>query len=510
MQQGGQFNGNKNIYNSNELSYEIDSLNLLTASFNIFSGSGTNGNSQYTVQRDANDLVTQSYHLLSNGSGNFSGSDLGLNYQLSFKKHKDELLTVSYKYSHSDNKQTTDVNADQINNYYIPNYRQYNNSGSKEHTSQIDYVLPMKTWTIEAGGKLIARNNYSNFKTDTVDSHGNYLANNGQENDFTYNQDVYSLYNSYQLKFTKWTFKGGLRLERTTVNAIFSSTNSSLDQGYNNLVPSLSAQLNLGKTSNLNFGFTQRIQRPGIFQLNPFVDSTNSKYISTGNPNLRPAVNNNFELSYGNFAKGSINISTHYAFSDNTIQSITTVVGNDVTKTTYANVGQNHTLGIDFNANYPFTKKLNFNVNAEFLQVWLKGTYNGAFYTNSGQQGHIFTNASYKFDKGLRIGTNVGFDSRYVLLEGRDNWYLGYGANASQDIFKGKGSISFSMNGPFSRYNTLDFFTKTPDFQTYNRNENIYRSFFLGFNYKFGKLNSEIKKNQRGIVNDDTSGGGRN
>jgi outer membrane receptor protein involved in Fe transport len=510
VQEGSQFTGNKNVYNSNELSYEIDSLNLLTASFNVFNGSSTQGNSQFTTQRDVNDLITQSYHLQSNGSGTFNGSDLGLNYQLSFKHHKDELLTLSYKYSHSDNKQTTDVNADAINNYFTPNYRQYNNSGSKEYTSQIDYILPMKTFTVEAGGKLISRNNYSNFRTDTVNSQGNYITNGGQENDFTYRQDVYSLYNSYQLKFTKWTFKGGLRLERTTVNANFSATGSAVDQGYNNLVPSFSAQLNLTKTSTLNFGFSQRIQRPGILQLNPFVDSTNNKYISQGNPNLKPAVNNNFELSYGNFAKGSINISTHYSFSDNTIQSITTVDGKDVTKTTYANVGQNKTLGIDFNANYPFTPKLNANINAELLQVWLKGTYNGSFYTNSGQQGHVFTNASYKFDKGLRIGTNIGFDSRYVLLEGRDNWYFGYGTNASQDVLKGKGSISLGVNCPFSKYNTLDFFTKTPDFQTYNRNQNTYRSVFLGFNYKFGKLNSTIKQNQRGINNDDTSNGGRN
>jgi hypothetical protein len=32
------------------------------------------------------------------------------------------------------------------------------------------------------------------------------------------------------------------------------------------------------------------------------------------------------------------------------------------------------------------------------------------------------------------------------------------------------------------------------------------RSFNFGFNYRFGKLKAEIKKNQRGIDNDDTKG----
>lgn len=66
------------------------------------------------------------------------------------------------------------------------------------------------------------------------------------------------------------------------------------------------------------------------------------------------------------------------------------------------------------------------------------------------------------------------------------------------------------VSNPFDKFNKLDFFTKTADFQTYNSNENYYRSASLGFLYHFGKLNSAIKKNQRGINNDDTVTGGKN
>jgi hypothetical protein len=136
---------------------------------------------------------------------------------------------------------------------------------------------------------MILRDNYSNFRTDTLSTTGNqYITNPSQDNNFTYKQDVYSLYNSYQVKFTEWTFKGGLRLERTTVNADFSSVGNSVDQQYNNFVPSFSAQRSLSATSNLTFGFTQRIQRPGIYQLNPFVNLSNPQYINVGNPIYGP------------------------------------------------------------------------------------------------------------------------------------------------------------------------------------------------------------------------------
>ncbi|WP_184550585.1 TonB-dependent receptor domain-containing protein [Mucilaginibacter sp. FT3.2] len=501
IQSGTRSNGNKNTYGSTELSFEADSLNLLTAAFNFYSGTGTQASEQFTTMHDSSGQT--SYTSINNGNSDFHGADFGLNYQLSFKNRKEQLLTASYKYSNSGNRQFNDVTPGNA-----ANYRQYNNAGSKEHTTQLDYVETFKTITLEAGGKLIARNNYSDFHNDVANGQGQYSTDTTLSNNFTYRQDVYSLYNSYTVKLTKWTLKGGVRYERTTINANFSETEN-LDQNFTNVVPSLSIQRSL-KNSSLNFGFTQRIQRPGIFQLNPFADKSNPQYITVGNPGLKPSLNNNFELSYGNFAKGSVNISTSYSFANNTIQNLASVGPDAVTTTTFANVGKNQTLGLDVNINYPITTKLNININAELLKVWLKGTYKGTFFTNSGQQGHIFTNSGYKFDNGYRIGLNVGFDSRYVLLQGTDNYYLGYGANVSKELFKKKANLFLNIGGPFAKFNKLDFYTRTPDFKTYSYNYNYYRSIGIGFNYKFGKLNGTIKKNQRGINNDDTSSSSKN
>ncbi|WP_374949562.1 TonB-dependent receptor domain-containing protein [Mucilaginibacter sp.] len=502
MQEGSRFNGGSNRYVSTELSFEADTLNLLTGTFNYYKNNNTFGGSQFTMQQDNG--VATNYNTVNRGVGDYHGADFGLNYQLGFKRNKSQLLTASYKYSNNGN--STDNTVSPGN---IADYRQFNNAGSKEHTSQLDYVHPLKDLTVEAGGKMINRNNFSNFRNDILDAvTGMYVNDPTQTNDFDYRQNVYSIYNSYMLKLAKWTLKSGIRFERTDINANFSSTDTDLKQAFNNLVPSVSIQRTL-TGSTLTFGFTQRIQRPGIYQLNPFVNRTNPLYITVGNPALRPAVNNNFELSYGRFTKGSFNLSTSYSFANNTIQNLASVNGN-VTTTSYANVGKNKNLALDLNMSIPFTTKLNLNVNAEIQQVWLKGTYNGEFYTNSGQQGHVFTNASYKFDDGFRIGTNVGFDSRYVLLQGTDNYYLGYGANVSKELFGKKASISLYVNGPFSKYIKLDFRTSTQDFETTSYTYQIYRTIGLGFNYKFGKLDGSIKKNQRGINNDDTSGGSRN
>lgn len=496
-QSGSRTNSNRNVYTGNELSFELDTLNLFTGTFNWYEGGNNSSNTQSTLQRKANQDITLDYSTQNNGINNWNGMDAGINYQHGFKRHKEQLLTLSYKYSNSSSDQQNSITSNHGLGYDRADYMQYNNNGTKEYTTQLDYVHPMKKiLTIEGGGKMILRNNFSNSTANVVQP----------ANNFIYHQDVYALYNTYLFKYTKWSLKGGLRFERTNVKA----EGGSVDQAYNNLVPSFSAQRVLDSVSSLTFGFTQRIQRPGIYQLNPFTDQSNPQYISGGNPNLRPAVNNNFELAYSKTGKGSLNVTASYTFANNTIENVATVdTATSITTTTFSNVGQNRRLGLNVDVNYPITKKLNITVNAQLFRVWLRGTYNGVFYNNSGQQGYIFTNTSYKFDNGLRLSSNIGFDSRYVMLQGRDNYWIGYGFSAQKEFFKGKLIASFAANNPFKQFIKLDFFTQTPDFQSYNINYNFYRTFNFGLNYKFGGLNGSIKKNQRGINNDDTSGGNK-
>ncbi|MES2274586.1 MAG: TonB-dependent receptor [Bacteroidota bacterium] len=503
---GDRVNGNRINFASAELSYELDTLNLITGMVGFFGNKGTQGADQYTQLFDAANMPTTFYSAISNGDANGNGGDVSINYQLGFKNNKNQLLTASYKYSNNNNNQFNDVVTTQPGQ---ANYRQYNNSGAKEYTTQLDYIHPLKVLTFEAGGKMILRNNFSNFSNDTLSSAG-YHTNPKQTNNFIYHQNVYALYNSYTLKFTQWVFKGGLRFERTNIDADFTqSAGGVFSQFYTNVVPSVSAQRTLSNVSSITFGFTQRIQRPNINQLNPFVNQANPLYITVGNPNLRPAVNNNFELGYGTSRKGSVNLSASYSFANNTIEQVSSVNGN-ITTQTFANIGKKKQLGLDANINYPITKNLNVNVNAEVLHIWLEGAYNGQLYKNKGFQGHMFTYMGYKFDKGYRVGLNIDFDSRYVLLQGIDNYWLGGGANVSKDIFKGKGNIGVAVRNPFKRFIRLDFLTRTNDFETMANNYMLFRMAGINFSYKFGKLNSEIKKNQRGINNDDASGGGRN
>ncbi len=402
-------------------------------------------------------------------------------------------------------------------NYPNPNNMQYNKSGNNVHTFQLDYVQPLRKLNIEAGAKAILRNNFSDYTTQNLDAATNtFITDPNQTNNFNYHQNVYSLYNSYQLKLAKWTGKAGLRLEHTAVNAAFSAVSTPVSPDYNNLIPSVSIQRSF-KTSSINFGYTDRIQRPSIWQLNPFVDISNPKFINTGNPALRPETDHSLELNYSNFTKQSVNIGLSYAFSNNAIQNVTSITypvnattgkQDTVTKTTYQNLGSNKNLGVNFNTNLTYFKKLTISLNGQLNKIWLEGDYNGTVYHNQGITGNAFLNSGYKFDNGLRLGINAGYFSGDVLLQGKTREFIYSSYSASKEILKKKATISFSANNPYSKFREFKSYTNTPDFRQTSISSNRYRSFNISFNYKFGKLNGGIKKNQRGINNDDTKSGG--
>jgi outer membrane receptor protein involved in Fe transport len=503
-----------------DLSYEFDSLNLLTASADLYQNTTYRGAIQSSAADNAG-ILQQGYGLVNSYQEEYLGINAGLNYQLGFKRSKKELLTFSYQFTAGpDEKVITDSFFNRVNYDPVtyPNFHQYNNENIEYNTFQIDYAGPLgKRLSTEAGAKAIFRSDYSHFHENDLDSASHdYLPNLGQTNDFNYYQDVFSLYNSYQLNLNKWTGKGGLRLEHTVVNADFTSEGVAISPNYSNLIPSISLQRDF-KTYSLNFGYTQRIQRPGISQLSPYVNLSNPLFIVTGNPSLRPELDNTLEATYNHFGKNSIIAGASYAFSTNSIQRVTTLqtdsvngIRDTVNYTTYGNVGVYQNLGINLNIRLNPSQAFSLGINSRVSHLWLKGTYNGTLYSNQGYTGFAGINARYKLNNGYAVGLNGNYSSGSVTLQGHSQGRVNSNVYLSKDVLKKKGTVTLVAANVYAKYLTLKTVSGGADFSQISYNQSYYRFFLIRFNYRFGRLNSEIKKNQRGINNDDLKGNDSN
>ncbi|OOQ56867.1 outer membrane beta-barrel family protein [Mucilaginibacter pedocola] len=497
----------KNGYAEIGINYEIDSLNLISGQFNINGNNQDGINTQSSVLNEAGS-VTQAYDLYNNNTAGGKGINVSLNYQLGFKRNKQQLLTFSYQYYTFNNTQDAALTASNRVNYTTPDYLQRNRGESSEQTFQVDYVHPVKKLNIEAGLKAILRDNNSDFQYLGYNSvTDNFEADPSRSNKFDNNQNVFGAYNSYSYNLQNWGFKAGARIEGTFIDADFTSTASQLSKNFFNVVPSVSIMRKFKNSSSLNLGFTQRIQRPGIFQLNPFVDRSNPNFESSGNPDLRPAVSNSIQLGYSRSKKASLNLMIGYNFFDDLIMPVVVFdPTTNITRSSFDNTGKARLFTFNGNINYPITKKWSSSFNGRIAHGRVQGVVNGELVKNQGFMYGASLNSGYNFEQGWRVSTNVFLNGPNLSIQGTSNPYASVSFTVNKDVVKDKLSFSATVNNPFSEYrnNIRDSFG--PDFTQTNINRTYFRGFTASLNYRFGKLKDAVKKNKRGISNDDVQG----
>jgi hypothetical protein len=290
------------------------------------------------------------------------------------------------------------------------------------------------------------------------------------------------------VKLPGWDLKAGLRLENTVINSSYSQSSAPIRDNYLNLLPALSFQRNIAANSSFTLGFTQRIQRALAGQLNPFIDRSNPSFLVTGNPTLRPVVNNIIQLDYSRSARLSVNVSLDYTFANDPIQAVTDLISDTVSESTYQNVGSNRTAGAHLTLNYPLFTKLNLILNTQLSHVWLTGTYNSQFYSNDGARGNAAASARYSFAHQLTATINFNYKSGDVYLQGRSSSYTYIGFNIIKEFLRRRATLSITAFNPWSKFATFSSSTKTPDFGQYSYSQFYDRNFRFAFNYKFGRL----------------------
>jgi hypothetical protein len=110
-------------------------------------------------------------------------------------------------------------------------------------------------------------------------------------------------------------------------------------------------------------------------------------------------------------------------------------------------------------------------------------------------------------NNGYAVGLNGSYSSGGVTLQGHSQGRVNSNVYVSKDVLKKKGNITLVAANVYAKYLTLQSVSSGPDFSQVSYNQSNYRFFMIRFNYRFGRLNSEIKKNQHGINNDDIKSG---
>ncbi len=390
-----------------------------------------------------------------------------------------------------------------------------NGNINQEITMQTDYMVPIKSNQLfEVGVKGIFREVNSDYRYifgNTSIPEANAFLPSGY---LDYNQNIKAGYLSYTYSTKdKWTFKTGLRYEHTSIDAI--DNDLTLDiSGYQNFVPSINISKILGSGMAIKMAYNNRIQRPGLKQLNPNFNAANPQDISVGNPNLTPEISNNLEFSLSKSIKRNyLNLSFFTRQTNNSILRLTSPSDSipGALITTYENLGKQQVAGINFFGNFFLTQKWSLNGGIDAYYTYLEGqvqTLDGFdFASNSGIVigGRVMSQLS--LNKGWNMQAFTGFRGNRVSLQGVRSGMGFYSLGIRKDINEKKGSIGIAfdnfVNGMTIR-NTSSSEVFKQESANYIYNQNVK----VTFQYKLGNMKFVERKKTKSVNNTDVKSGG--
>ena len=510
-------------YGSIEASYEIDTLRLITASFDLYGGSNKNsGETSVLATSPLTGNHLYSYNTLRHSKSSYAYIDGGIDYQRTFSV-EDRLFTLSYKIGSEPDASDSytdyaDLRAADGWEKFLDRLKNQRNDGSEntiEHTFQVDYTTPFaKHHTIETGLKYILRNNTSEddrYELDVLDSE--------HSSHYKHRNDILAAYLGYGLKIGKMSGRLGLRYEHTLQDVEYKlGPGTDFKQHFNDLVPSASLGYKLGQTTNLRLGYNMRIYRPGIWYLNPYLDDSTPTNISQGNPNLTSEKSHTISLNFSKFTpKFNISLSPQYTFTNNSIENVVKMMrdtdipglkhptGIDVLYTSYANIGRSQSFHFNSYINWNASKNTRVYMNS---RVSYTDMDDGGTMSNCGWTLFAYGGAQQTLPKDWNISCNLYAYTPSIMLQGRGSSYSNYTISIQKSWMKKRLNLTLSASNFLKKYKMFDYRTTDTYFEAANWSRNVSQRFTLTLSYRIGELKASVKKAERSISNDDVKSGG--
>ncbi len=527
------------------MDYFIDNRNTITISGNYSRGQFENGDLidiyRDTVTATSTIFETGKRNLMSKSHFRNIGSSAGFKHNFS-KSGKEWTADANYNFSR--NRNTSDYNGlyfDQFNQPKTTRLFERSTGGgdTKFLTLQTDYTDPISsTQKLEAGLRMSQRR-FKSFNDNLIDSSGGlgqYILLPALGVNYDFKDDVYAAYATYSQQIKNVSIQLGARIESSSYTGNLLTKNQQFSNDYPlSLFPSAFFTWKLNKKADLQLNYSRKINRPGFFQLIPFIDFSDSLNLSIGNPNLKPEFNHLGEIVYSQqFSAGqSILLSIYGRVTDNLITRYQYIDSSILSKparfTSFANASRSVTTGVELTSknkvgkNWDITTNINL-YNTNLTADNLPGTSNNEQFSWFAKMNNSFklpANFSIQLTGDYQSKTLVPAASGSASRGGGGGNFYGGGPGFGQTYSTAQGYIKpiygadIAIKKEFLKNNaaslTLQFndIFRTRLYATRAANESFNQDYSrrrdpqvlrLNFNWRFGKLDVNLfkRKNMKG------------
>ncbi|WP_066631162.1 outer membrane beta-barrel family protein [Labilibacter marinus] len=353
-----------------------------------------------------------------------------------------------------------------------------------KHTFNLDYTNPFsKEFTLEAGSQFVLQDVSNDYEVLDLDG-DEWVPDPGQTNVFEYDQKVLGVYSTAAYEGAKWGVKLGLRLEHTNLNTLLINTNERNQQNYSNLFPTLHSSLKLSSAFSLQAGYSRRIYRPRLWDLNPFFNIRNTYNVRVGNPDLKPEFTDSYEItSIYVFNKASLNLGVYYRYTTDAVERVS-VFQDNIIVTKPMNIGTNRATGVEINGKYSPQKWLTFTGDFNYNYFKKEGEFNETIVDFNADQWSSRIVSKIKLPAEFEVELTGIFrsDRRTTQFEYAAQSYANFGLR--KKLFKGKTVVNLSVRDVFES-RISEGKASEPEYYLYNQTQSG-RFITFGVSYGFG------------------------
>lgn len=345
---------------------------------------------------------------------------------------------------------------------------------------------------IDAGVKnsQVKSDNTIDFKQEI---NGNFETVAKLTDHFVYNERINSGYLKFNSKFNRTSLSASIRAEKTNSSSRSVNPERQSDSTYFSWFPNIQLTQELGHNHKLTLFYARNINRPNYQDLNPFVGYVDTLYYSTGNPFLKPAYVNTYQLSdlYLNKYKVSLSaiITNNYFY--------TIFQQNDMTKvytTTKANLGTRYQYNAEFNIPVNITNW--WNMNADIIAYHERYAYKIDTVAPKNTNG-LSVNLSQSFKLTSRLSAQLVGDyespTYFVISQYQALYYLNAGIRYA--IMKNNGSIRLTVSDIFNT-EMNKYHTNYTNLDITSRDKVGSRFIQATFTYHFGNSSIRARNNK--------------
>ena len=401
--------------------------------------------------------------------------------------------TASYAQNKDDEENSREQTASEAPNYTMN--RLWDNKDYRIWTMQTGV-----RWNINTRHRLSQFIDYSNWDntshTDAQasvdgqqDPYNTYLSN------YLYKESSFSTNTSYGYAWKNLDVSLGFRVKHTRINPLLQTSEEvSYQRDYTDFLPyaSINYLINQEKGHKLSFQYARIISYPGMTDLNPAIRWNSEYSYSTGNPNLKPMLDNVFILQstfFGYTLHSSYKTQQTYLTVPHVEENSNIIVNSPESG------GKNRTLGFSLSA--PFTPCNGWMLSVSGSYVWSEYQYQSQKVISNGWGAELSSMNSLPWDMSLMVNVLFSSPAKDVFTESQFPCMVM--ANLSRPFLNNRLNASLGFN----YMGKMDSKTRTESYYSHSKDSKADLKVTLSLRYMLRWGNNKRVRVKQGSGNEE-------